>query len=102
MSEIPPATQDIIWSYDDPFSSNDDVVYSSCKLYVPAGSIDAYKAEDVWGKFANIEGFTDTPTGVNNVPNADDNSATRKMLHDGKLIIRKAGKTYDLRGTEVK
>lgn len=54
LSEVPPATQEITWWGNDPFYSRDDVVYSSCKLYVPAGSIDAYKAADVWGRFENI------------------------------------------------
>ena len=73
-----------------------------CKLLVPEGSIDAYKAADVWKEFFNIE-----PTGINRVEadasaaewysiNGQRSSSARKGLNimrtaDGKtrkVIIR--------------
>jgi hypothetical protein len=39
----------------------DDVNISTCTLYVPAGSVDAYKAADVWKEFGKIEALDETP-----------------------------------------
>ena len=39
----------------------DDVDISACTLYVPAESVDAYKAADVWKEFGNILPIGDTP-----------------------------------------
>lgn len=33
----------------------DDAVYSAATLYVPTGSMEAYQADEDWGKFLNIE-----------------------------------------------
>ena len=32
----------------------DDDFYQNCTLYVPKGTIDAYRASELWGRFANI------------------------------------------------
>lgn len=52
-----------IWgtTYYEAFSSID---YSTCRLHVPAGSLDAYKAAPGWSEFANITGDA---SGINDV-----------------------------------
>lgn len=42
---VPPEAQSISFS---------DHTYASATLYVPAGSVDAYKAHSSWGRFSNI------------------------------------------------
>lgn len=89
-----------------PACGNSGVFYhvnkEQCKLLVPEGSIDAYKAAEVWKEFFNIE-----PTGINRVEadasaagwysiNGQRSSSARKGLNimrtaDGKtrkVIIR--------------
>ena len=45
----------------------DGVDYETCKLYVPVGSVDAYKAATGWKKFGTIEEFV-PPTGKYFIP----------------------------------
>ena len=51
-------------------SSNTAVDYSSCTLYVPAESVEAYKAADVWKEFTNILPIEETE-GINYTTLAD-------------------------------
>ena len=51
-------------------------VESTCTLYVPAGSVDAYKADSQWSKFKTIVGFVKTT--VNNID---------YMLYGDRLVI---------------
>lgn len=43
-------------------STFDDVDQSACVLYVPEASVEAYKADEQWGRFKNITGIV--PTGI--------------------------------------
>ena len=47
---------------------NTAVDYSVCTLYVPAESVEAYKAADVWKDFLNI--VEDLPTGIVSIDNS--------------------------------
>ena len=93
LAVVPPACGNNVFRYLDT---------SKCKLLVPEGSIDAYKAAEVWKEFFNIE-----PTGINRVEadasaaewysiNGQRSSSARKGLNimrtaDGKtrkVIVR--------------
>jgi hypothetical protein len=73
-------------------------VDKSIPLYVPAGSISAYKSANQWKDFTNIlpisqQGLEDVQ--VNNVQST-------KFLRDGQIFILRGDKTYTLQGQEVK
>ena len=93
LAVVPPACGNNVFRYLDT---------KACKLLVPEGSIDAYKAAEVWKEFFNIE-----PTGINRVEadasaagwysiNGQRSSSARKGLNimrtaDGKtrkVIVR--------------
>lgn len=57
-----------------------DAVYANCTLNVPAASLDAYKAADVWKNFANIKTL-----GVNAVADAAEISVVRTA--DGLAVL---------------
>lgn len=67
-------------------------------IYVPEESVSAYKSADGW-KDLNIIGVAAGIGGVN-IGNAD--KAVRKILHNGRVIIRKADKNYGINGIEMK
>lgn len=68
-------------------------------IYVPKESVSAYKSAEYW-KDLNIIGSDEA--GISDIIIDNANKTTRKVLRDGKLIIRKAGKTYTLKGAEMK
>lgn len=70
---------------------------SDAVLYVPAESVTAYQAADVWKDFGAI--LADTQ-GL--VPTTNDKLPTTKSLHNGQLFIEKNGKFYNATGAEVK
>ena len=67
-------------------------------LYVPAGSVDAYKAADEWKRFTNIQA----------IPNVGVKEATaekrevKKIMIDGAVYIEAEGVRYNLNGQKVK
>ncbi|MBP3467446.1 MAG: leucine-rich repeat domain-containing protein [Paludibacteraceae bacterium] len=64
-------------------------------LYVPAASVDAYKAEDEWEKFTNIQAIP--ATGVNEA--AAEKSEVKKIIdRNGIIYIEKDGTRYFLNG----
>lgn len=71
------------YRYDDyTYPTFDDEVFEKCTLYVPEGSVDAYKKANVWKNFQNIVGTT-----------------TRiSKVQDGDFIITKH---YDLMGRVI-
>lgn len=71
------------YRYDDyTYPTFDDEVFEKCTLYVPEGSVDAYKKANVWKNFQNIVGTT-----------------TRiSKVQDGDFIITKH---YDLMGRDI-
>lgn len=76
-----------------------DDVDKSIPLYVPAGSIEAYKNADVWKDFTNIRLISTAIENVDANINIDVN--TTKFLHNGQVIIRQGDKTYDIVGREM-
>lgn len=69
-------------------------------LYVPAESVDAYKAKDIWKEFNPILPIQNSPTEINNV--SYDSPQNTKIIRDGQLLILREGKTYTAQGAEVK
>ena len=64
-------------------------------LYVPAGSVDAYKAADEWKNFTNIQAIP--ATGVNEA--AAEKSEVKKIIdRNGIIYIEKDGTRYFLNG----
>jgi len=69
------------------------------KIYVPAGSVDTYKAAENWSAYADkIEAIPD-PSAVDNTVLGE---KAVKRLVDGQLLIEKNGKFYNLQGVVVK
>ena len=81
------------------YSSTDNMVPNyNIPLYVPAGSVDAYKAADEWKKFTNIQAIP--ATGVNEA--AAEKSAMKKIIdRNGIIYIEKDGTRYFLNGDKV-
>ena len=76
------------------FSSVD----KSIPLYVPAGSIDLYKAAEQWKDFTNI--LPISQQGLEDVQG--NNVQCTKIVHDGQIYILRGDKTYTLTGQEIK
>ena len=70
----------------------------SIPLYVPAGSVDAYKAADEWKKFTNIQAIP--ATGVKET--AAEKSEVKKIMIDGTVYIEAKDMRYNLNGQKVK
>jgi len=67
-------------------------------LYVPAGSVDAYKAAKEWKKFTNIQAIP--ATGVKEA--TAEKSAMKKIIdRNGIIYIEKDGTRYFLNGDKV-
>lgn len=82
-----------------PPTCEDDCFYHVDKaipLYVPAGSVMAYKAADEWKEFTDIRPIS---TAVDNI-NADVN--TNKFMRNGQVLIQKNDKTFTILGQEVR
>lgn len=71
---------------------------SQIPLYVPAESIEAYKAADGWKDFSPI--LPIAPQGIDDL--YTDSSEAVKVLRDGKIFILRRDKTYTIQGQEVK
>ena len=71
-------------------------VYKSIPVYVPAGSVSAYRR---WGGFTNI--LPIPGTGLEDVKSAPNTTDSKKILHNGKIFILRDGKAYDLTGIEL-
>lgn len=74
------------------------VTVSSIPLYVPEGSISAYKAAAQWKDF-DIQ--DPTPTGIENA-NANANASAAKLLRNGQLLIERDGNVYTITGQKIK
>ena len=73
-------------------------VDKSIPLYVPAGSVSAYKSADQWKDFMNI--LPISQQGVEEV--LSNQVPSTKILHNGQILILRGEKTYTLQGQEVK
>ncbi|MCM8871999.1 MAG: leucine-rich repeat domain-containing protein [Paludibacteraceae bacterium] len=80
------------------FNESGDGLYMpnyNIPLYVPAASVDAYKAADEWKKFTNIQAIP--ATGVNEA--AAEKSEVKKIIdRNGIIYIEKDGTRYFLNG----
>ena len=74
---------------------------SSATLHVPAASIYAYKAAYMWKEFGTIVALTPEGTGVKPIT-ATENPSDRKFMENGRLIIQKNGRRYNVAGQMVK
>lgn len=77
-----------------------DVDPADVILYVPEGSVDAYKAADVWKEF-DVQPMPGSHTGIDNVDGQKSKVEGRKILRNGQLLIERNGKTYNACGLEV-
>ena len=68
-------------------------------LYVPAQSLDDYKAADQWKEFGTILPLEDAPSSVENIPSTMTNC--QKIIRNGQLLILRDGKTYNVMGQEL-
>ena len=82
------------------YSSTNNIVSNyNIPLYVPAASVDAYKAADEWKKFTNIQAIP--ATGVKET--AAEKSEVKKIIdRNGIIYIEKDGTRYFLNGQKVK
>ena len=78
-----------------------DMPLSEATLYVPAESLDDYKAAEQWKEFGTILPIEETPTGVENTYNPSSTADTNKLIRDGQLIIVRGGKSYSVMGQEL-
>ena len=67
-------------------------------VYVPLNSVNAYKADPLWGQM-NIIGADEQWDAVDNVTTS---TAATKQFINGQLLILRDGKTYSVQGQEVK
>ena len=78
----------------------DDYQYANLNVYVPEGSLDAYKADDVWKNFLNLwEGY---PTGISGVEAFGGQGV---KVDNGNIVVDNATgrvSVYDAAGTLVK
>lgn len=72
----------------------DKVIYSNATLTVPEAFSTVYQATNPWSLFTNVK--TDISSVLQNKANSP-----RKIFQNGKLIIRKNGKSYNLHGTKI-
>ena len=67
-------------------------------VVVPDESVSVYKSAPVWQEF-NIVAKSGVPAALDNIP--AENSATRKLLRDGKLVIIRDGVEYNVMGQQL-
>ena len=85
-----------------------DEVDKSIPLYVPDGSVDAYKAADGWKDFYNIQPASEISTAIDEIQETISSSknaseTTRKVIINGTLYIQKPdGILYDLQGKAIR
>ncbi len=78
-----------------------DIDKSVCQLYVPYGTKGYYWVAYQWRDFDFVNELEKEPDAIKDV-NADAKATTDgKFLENGRLIIRKAGKTYNASGVEM-
>ena len=78
-----------------------NALFSWTTLHVPAASINAYKAAYQWKGFRTIVALTPEETGVKPIT-ATENPSDRKFMENGRLIIQKNGRRYNVAGQMVK
>ena len=72
---------------------------SEATLYVPAQSLDDYKAAEQWKEFGTILPLEDTPSSVENIPSTT--TTCQKIIRDGNLVIIRDGVEYNVMGQQL-
>ena len=72
---------------------------SEATLYVPAESLEDYKAAEQWKEFGTILPLDKTPNSVENIQTTFVNG--KKLLRNNPLLILREGKTYSVMGQEM-
>ncbi|MBQ4390663.1 MAG: leucine-rich repeat domain-containing protein [Paludibacteraceae bacterium] len=76
-----------------------NIVPKTIPVYVPAASVDDYKAADGWKDFGeNIQAIT--ATAVDQISN-NQSQMTNKIIKDNQVLILRDGKVYDLTGRKL-
>lgn len=70
-------------------------------LHIPIGTREKYANAPYWQEFFNVEETLPTSTSIRDTQVSDD-SAPRKIVRDGMVLILRNGKTYTTTGIEVK
>ena len=71
-------------------------------VYVPCESIQHYRADNVWGKFQNLQCLDTEETDIENVKGSSQTlNNCNKLLRNGQLLIQRDGKTYNVMGQEL-
>ncbi len=81
------------------WSTFKEVPLSDATLYVPMESLNDYKTTEYWNEFGTILPIGETA--VENVESSN-SSSTRKMLHNGQVVILHNDKSYNIMGQEIK
>ena len=74
-------------------------------LYVPDGSVNAYKEADQWEDFGTIKPLSEMPEGIvigEGIDNISTATPANKIIRDGVVLIERNGHTYTTSGQEVK
>ena len=77
----------------------EDIPLSEATLYVPAQSLENYKAAEQWKDFGTILPLDKAPSAVENTRLPITNSI--KLLRNGQLLILRDGKTYTITGQKL-
>ena len=85
-------------------SQNTNIMYflrvsvSDIPLYVPTGSIDAYKEANQWKEFGQILPIESTSVDYVEQPSS---VKVQKLLQNGQVLILRNGKNYNVMGIEI-
>lgn len=80
----------------------DYIPFAEATLYVPAESIEQYKAAEQWKDFGTILPLDQAPSGVENVTSLGNYKQSQvKTIRNGQLIIIRDGIEYNAMGQEL-
>ena len=75
-------------------------VPAEASVYVPCKAVTAYKSDATWSQFTGIRCIEDIPSAMEHT--GAEPAAVQKTVLEGKVVILREGKTYDLLGREVR
>ena len=80
----------------------DYIPFAEATLYVPAESIEQYKAAEQWKDFGTILPLAQAPSGVENVTSLGNYKQSQiKTIHNGQLLIIRDGVEYNALGIRL-
>lgn len=78
------------------------IPFAEATLYVPAESIELYKAAEQWKDFGTILPLAQAPSGVENVTSLGNYKQSQiKTIHNGQLLIIRDGVEYNALGIRL-